>query len=329
MSIRKNSILFLFVFAVTLARMYYVAFYLNAGDPQRYIALAASAPNTSLFWSHFFANFDPFYWFFLYAIGSVTEKLLLPISALFFTFGYLSITKALNCSRLITLFIIILIMFPYNTMGNFISGALRQTFAMSLMLVAIFSEFSLKKRCILIICAILSHSSMILILSGYLFYIYSRKLVSVIKTKHIKKKGLILLIFLIFLTVIFMPNFEIIVNNKFNQYAEITAREKVMFGNGKLLYIFLHVLFVIYPYSSRSEGANLINIISLIVYFQVIVLLFVDTALSVRVFNSMYYVSFVFFCHVFAKSVQRFFTKSAQRYKYQINETSYKNVSGE
>ena len=316
MNINKGSFLFLSVFAVTLARMYHVAFYLNAGDPQRYIALTSSAPNTQLFLSHFLANFDPLYWLFLYAIGSVTDKLLLPLSALFFTLGYLSVTKALNCSRLITLLIIVFIMLPSNSMGNFICGALRQTFAMSLMLFAIFSKLSFKRRCTFIFCAVFSHSSMILILSGYLFYIYSQKLINVIKTKNIKKQELIFLIFLVFGIIFTLPHFEIIVNNKLNQYAEITIREKVVFGNGKLLYMLLHVLFVIYPYSSRSEAANKINALALIVYAQVIILIFIDTSLSIRVFNSMYYLSFVFFCYVFIKSVQRFFIKPPQQYRF-------------
>ena len=125
----------------------------------------------------------------------------------------------------------------------------------------------------------------------------------IFKSKHITRYGLGLFFLLLLSAAIFLPTFENIVKNKLNQYSEISLRESVLFGYDKLGFIILHVFLYMYPYRSRSEGAIIIGGLTLLTYVQAIILIFIDTALSVRVFNSVYYLTFIFFCCVIIKSI--------------------------
>lgn len=302
---KRRHALYAVIYLIVLARMYHVAFFLEAGDPRRYLDLAATAPNTQDFLAHYYSNFDPLYWFFLYFVGYLSSDLLIPVSAFLFSMGFISVWRQIRCSELVAIVAIILIMAPFNTMGNFIGGALRQTFAMSLMMIAIFNDFSSRYKYFLIACAIFSHISMVIVFIGYIVYRYFklfRRLMSSGRISRMALFGGALLLLSIFILSHELIN---IFENKVNQYSGITARENIRFGIDKMGFIALHVLTMLYSHSKATEQSKKLGWLVGIVYSQSLFLIPVDFSIAVRVFNSVYYLSVIYFCCVFLPNIKR------------------------
>lgn len=120
----------------------------------------------------------------------------------------------------------------------------------------------------------------------------------------IKRRSILIVIIFVGVFFLSVQTMAEVALNKINHYQSITNREQVSFGYDKIAFVLLSLIFVMLPYNKRSSSATDLSNIVLLVYAFMIALSAIDMAMTVRVFNSIYYFSFIFMCHITWKSIR-------------------------
>lgn len=268
------------------------------GDPMRYYELFEMMYNgeETLFFLE--TNYDPAFYIIFLLFSKISPYLSLLVISLAVAYIVLFFLIYLRVNKLVyILFASIIILIGDFGPVNYLTGAWRQIFALSLFLLSINIRIKSLKL-VTVVLSGLSHSTLILPALFYLFYLrYLSQRISLYKI-FLDSFIFIVIIFLLLYHFNLYESVNDFIYNRINQYQEIDARDENHFSIFKYLYIvvlggvsFMNLKKIIVG-TRMLEIDLIITFIAVFSILAIIVsLLLFSESLAIRILNSFYLIS--------------------------------------